>query len=171
LCNSDRQREFAKVRDWDQFHTPRNLALALVGEVGELCEIFQWKGEVEPGLPGFSAREIEHVGEEMSDVLLYLTRMADRCGIDLGEAVVSKLEKNARKYPSEQVRAWQHPRAWLACVACSGAVMTCDASCFRSVAPARNTPSTSRTRTMPPRSDALARSVDNTTTPRFMTVI
>ena len=106
------------MRDWDQFHTPRNLALALVGEVGELCEIFQWKGEVEPGLPGFSAREIEHVGEEMSDVLLYLTRMADRCGIDLGEAVVSKLEKNARKYPSEQVRAWQHPRAWLACGVC-----------------------------------------------------
>ena len=55
-------RRFAGDRDWDQFHTPRNLALALVGEVGELCECFQWKGEVEPGLPGFSEQEKEHIG-------------------------------------------------------------------------------------------------------------
>ena len=53
---------FARERDWEQFHTPRNLAMALVGEVGELCECFQWKGEVAPGLPGFTAREKEHVG-------------------------------------------------------------------------------------------------------------
>lgn len=58
----DIQRGFARERDWDQYHTPRNLALAMVGEVGELCECFQWKGEVQPGLPGFSDREKEHVG-------------------------------------------------------------------------------------------------------------
>lgn len=85
-------------REWDQFHTPRNLALALVGEVGELCEIFQWKGELSPGVPGaglahtaragavrpcgarvpaeLTEAERVHLGEEMSDILLYLTRLA-----------------------------------------------------------------------------------------------
>ena len=58
----DIQRGFARDRNWDQFHTPRNFVLAMVGEVGELCECFQWKGEVEPGLPTFSAREKEHIG-------------------------------------------------------------------------------------------------------------
>eukprot|EP00966_Prymnesium_polylepis_P192366 4458673-Prymnesium_polylepis.1 len=63
-------RVFAKAREWDQFHLPRNLALALVGEVGELCEIFQWKGEVAPGLPGWSEKDRVHLGEEMSDVFM-----------------------------------------------------------------------------------------------------
>uniref|UniRef100_A0A803LTG7 dCTP pyrophosphatase 1 n=1 Tax=Chenopodium quinoa TaxID=63459 RepID=A0A803LTG7_CHEQI len=64
--------DFAKERDWDQFHSPRNLLLALVGEVGELSEIFQWKGEVPRGLPGWKEEEKQHLGEELSDVLLYL---------------------------------------------------------------------------------------------------
>lgn len=63
-------RTFAKARDWDQFHTPRNLALALVGEVGELCEIFQWKGEVTNGLTGWDEKDRVHLGEELSDVLM-----------------------------------------------------------------------------------------------------
>lgn len=75
--------------------------LALVGEVGELSEIFQWKGEVSPGLEGFTDEEKEHVGEEMSDVLLYLVRMADRCNIDLAGAAMLKIQKNAKKYPSD----------------------------------------------------------------------
>jgi len=54
--------QFAQERDWEQFHTPRNVLLALVGEVGELSEIFQWKGEVPPGLPGWSDEDREHVG-------------------------------------------------------------------------------------------------------------
>jgi len=62
------QASFAAARDWDQFHTPRNLLIALVGEVGEIAEIFQWKGEVERGLPQFSAEEKAHVAEELSDV-------------------------------------------------------------------------------------------------------
>ena len=64
------QASFAAARDWDQFHTPRNLLIALVGEVGEIAEIFQWKGEVERGLPQFSAEEKAHVAEELSDVRL-----------------------------------------------------------------------------------------------------
>ncbi|KAJ7961655.1 dCTP pyrophosphatase 1 [Quillaja saponaria] len=91
--------EFAKERDWDQFHSPRNLLLALVGEVGELSEIFQWKGEVPKGLPDWKDEEKVHLGEELSDVLLYLVRLSDICGIDLGKAALRKVELNAIKYP------------------------------------------------------------------------
>ncbi|XP_073056629.1 uncharacterized protein [Primulina eburnea] len=90
---------FAKERDWDQFHSPRNLLLALVGEVGELSEIFQWKGEVPRGLPDWQEKEKQHLGEELSDVLLYLVRLSDICGIDLGKAALRKLELNGLKYP------------------------------------------------------------------------
>ena len=93
--------QFSADRDWDKFHTPRNLLLALTGEVGELAELFQWRGEVAPGLPTFTPEGKHHVGEEMSDVLLYLVRLADRCGIDLAAAVTKKIEKNAAKYPVE----------------------------------------------------------------------
>ncbi|KAM0940896.1 putative dCTP diphosphatase [Dioscorea sansibarensis] len=91
--------DFAMERDWDQFHSPRNLLLALVGEVGELSEIFQWRGEVPRGLPGWDEKEKEHLAEELSDVLLYLVRLADICGVDLGVAALRKMEINARKYP------------------------------------------------------------------------
>lgn len=70
-----------------------------VGEVGELSEIFQWKGEVPRGLPEWKDEEKQHVGEELSDVLLYLVRLSDICGIDLGKAALRKLELNAIKYP------------------------------------------------------------------------
>ncbi|KAL6271103.1 hypothetical protein ACE6H2_028014 [Prunus campanulata] len=94
--------EFAKERDWDQFHSPRNLLLALVGEVGELSEIFQWKGEVPKGLPDWKEEEKEHLGEELSDVLLYLVRLSDICGVDLGKAALRKVGLNAIKYPVKQ---------------------------------------------------------------------
>ena len=71
-----------------------------VGEVGELSEIFQWKGEVPKGLPGWEEREMEHLGEELADVLLYLIRLSDMCGVDLGKAAQRKMELNARKYPA-----------------------------------------------------------------------
>ncbi|KAF8006807.1 hypothetical protein BT93_K0961 [Corymbia citriodora subsp. variegata] len=94
-----KQAEFAKERDWDKSHSPRNLLLALVGEVGELSEIFQWKGEVPKGLPDWKEEERVHLGEELSDVLLYLVRLSDICGIDLGRAALRKVELNALKYP------------------------------------------------------------------------
>ncbi|KAL9171547.1 hypothetical protein ABFS82_04G216200 [Erythranthe guttata] len=90
---------FAKERDWEKFHSPRNLLLALVGEVGELSEIFQWRGEVPKGLPDWKEEDKTHLGEELSDVLLYLIRLSDICGIDLDKAALRKIELNALKYP------------------------------------------------------------------------
>ncbi len=92
---------FAVDRKWEGFQTPRNLLLALVGEVGELSEIFQWKGEVDSKLSTFTDKEKAHLGEELSDVLLYLLRLSDVCGIDLGRAALDKMAKNRKKYPVE----------------------------------------------------------------------
>ncbi|KAL3858086.1 hypothetical protein ACJMK2_012700 [Sinanodonta woodiana] len=97
------QEKFAVERNWNQYHSPRNLLLALVGEVGELAEIFQWKGEVKEGLPDFTEEERKHVGQEMSDVLVYLVRLADKCQIDLSTAVLEKIQLNAEKYPVHKV--------------------------------------------------------------------
>ncbi|KAI6693570.1 hypothetical protein NL676_021280 [Syzygium grande] len=96
---SKRLEDFARARDWEKYHSPRNLLLAMIGEVGELSEIFQWRGEVDKGLPNWKEAEKEHLGEELSDVLLYLVRLADICGIDLGDAAAKKIVKNAVKYP------------------------------------------------------------------------
>lgn len=96
--------QFVAERDWDKFHAPRNLLLAMVGEVGELSEIFQWRGEVEKGLPGFTPEHKEHVSQELADILLYVIRLADVCGIDLGQAACNKLHLNSQKYPAEYVR-------------------------------------------------------------------
>ncbi|KAI3974774.1 hypothetical protein MKX01_031188 [Papaver californicum] len=91
--------DFAKERDWEKYHSPRNLLLALVGEVGELSECFQWKGEVPKGLPDWKEEEKEHLGEELSDVLLYLIQLSHYCGIDLGKAALRKVNLNAIKHP------------------------------------------------------------------------
>jgi dCTP diphosphatase len=96
-----RMAAFAAAREWDQFHSPRNLLLALVGEVGELSEIFQWKGEVLRGLGDWNDADKEHLGEELADVLLYLVRLADVCNVNLGDSTLRKLQKNATKYPVE----------------------------------------------------------------------
>jgi len=96
---------FVAERDWEQFHTPRNVLLALVGEVGEVSELFQWRGEVPRGL-GASWTEAErtHLGEELSDVLLYLVRLADLCAVDLPSAALRKMRRNAEKYPAERCK-------------------------------------------------------------------
>ncbi len=97
---------FASARDWEPFHTPRNLIMALTGEVGELSEIFQWMTDQEAREAGRSPETAEHVGEELADVLLYLVRLSSVLGVDLNAAVVDKLEKNAIKYPVSQGRAF-----------------------------------------------------------------
>lgn len=97
------QHNFCRERNWLQFHPPRNVLLALVGEVGELSELFQWRGEVTNGLPEFSSQEKVRVGEEMSDVLIYLVDLAEQCQIDLPAAVRDKMKKNAAKYPVQRV--------------------------------------------------------------------
>jgi len=95
-------RIFAKDRDWDQFHTPKNLASALIVEAGELLEHFQWmdRGDRED----LSARQRQHVTLEMADVFLYLIRLADKLGVDLLDAAHRKLELNALKYPAALAR-------------------------------------------------------------------
>jgi len=98
-----RQERFSNERNWDQFHSPRNLLLAMVGEVGELSECFQWKGEVTTGLPGWTEEERQHLGEELSDVLIYLVRLADKCNVDLPVAVTRKIKLNEQKYPANVV--------------------------------------------------------------------
>ena len=93
-----RLREFAQAREWDQFHTPRNLAAALSVEASELLELFQWsRGEVWPDLNGVALRP--KVEEELADILLYLVRFADLAGVDLQQAAERKLALNAQKYP------------------------------------------------------------------------
>lgn len=101
-----RLRAFASERQWDQFHTPRNLALALVGEAGELCECLQWCGDAGAavGLPGWAEEKRDALADEMADVLLYLVRLADRCGVDLPEAAARKMCKNAAKYRADECR-------------------------------------------------------------------
>ena len=98
----DAMRRFAAERDWDRFHTPKNLAMALSGEAGELIEHFQWlTAEESASLP---APVREEVALEMADVLLYLVRLGDVLGIDLAEAARRKIVINAQRYPVERVR-------------------------------------------------------------------
>ena len=95
-------REFAKERDWEQFHSPKNLAMALAVEVSELMEIFQWVSEEDSKtLP---SDVVESAAQEIADVQIYLARIADVLGVDIGEAVEAKLQVNKSKYPAERVR-------------------------------------------------------------------
>jgi NTP pyrophosphatase (non-canonical NTP hydrolase) len=98
----DALRQFAADRDWDQFHSPKNLATALTVEAAELLEHFQWlkDGSAAELTPG----KIGQVREELADVLLYLVRLADKLDVDLVVAARDKLEVNARKYPVEMAR-------------------------------------------------------------------
>ncbi|KFM61737.1 dCTP pyrophosphatase 1, partial [Stegodyphus mimosarum] len=97
------QQRFVEERNWNQYHVPRNLLLALVGEVGELAELFQWCGEVKEGLPDWTENEKEHLAQELSDVLLYLLRLSEKCHIDLPAAVLDKIGLNSKKYPVTKV--------------------------------------------------------------------
>lgn len=95
--------QFAKDRDWNQFHTPRNLVMALTGEVGELNEIFQWMPEQVARDAAKSSDTAIAVRDELADVLMYLVRLASVLEVDLNQAVTDKLVKNAEKYPAELV--------------------------------------------------------------------
>ncbi|QSA96873.1 nucleotide pyrophosphohydrolase [Methylococcus sp. EFPC2] len=92
-------REFAAERDWDRFHSPKNLAAALSVEAAELLEPFQWLTEDESRRLTERPEELASVREEMADVLIYLLRLADQLNVDLNRAVVDKMRRNAEKYP------------------------------------------------------------------------
>jgi dCTP diphosphatase len=95
-------RRFAAERDWDQFHVPKNLAIALSVEAAELLEHFQWLSEDDS--KDLTSGELEKVREEMADVLLYLIRLADKLNVDLMDAAVRKIKLNAQKYPVDKAR-------------------------------------------------------------------
>jgi len=90
-------KKFAIERDWEQFHTPKNLAMALSVEASELVEIFQWLNAEESNSP--NQRQIEEINSEVADIAMYLLRFCSVLGIDLENAIESKLERNAEKYP------------------------------------------------------------------------
>lgn len=87
-------RKFNRERDWEQFHTPENLAKSITIEAGELLECFQWGPDYDP----------EHLKEELADVYSYVLMLADEIGVDLEEITLEKYEKNKAKYPVEKAR-------------------------------------------------------------------
>jgi dCTP diphosphatase len=95
-------RRFATERDWDQFHSPKNLAIALSVEASELLEHFQWTPDTDSA--ALTPEKRAKVTEELADVLLYLIRLADKLGVDLPNAAIEKMKKNAAKYPIDKSR-------------------------------------------------------------------
>lgn len=98
---SRRLREFARVRDWEQFHSPKNLSMALIAEAAELVEHFQWLSEEQSQC--MSESKLEEVRLELADIQIYLLRIAERLGVDLLQAVEDKMAINERRYPVERV--------------------------------------------------------------------
>lgn len=95
-------RDFAKERDWEQFHSPKNLAMALVVEAAEIVEHFQWLTEEQS--KSLDAEKVIQIKEEIADVMIFLTNLADKLGIDPLEAAKEKIKKNRKKYPANLVR-------------------------------------------------------------------
>lgn len=97
-----RLRDFAQARDWEQFHSPKNLSMALIVEAAELVEHFQWLTQAES--TRLDPKTFEAVEQEIADVFLYLVRLSDLLGIDLLNAAERKIALNERKYPAHEVR-------------------------------------------------------------------
>lgn len=97
-----RLRQFAEERDWDKFHSPKNLSMALIAEAAELVEHFQWLTEEQSA--NLSPAKLKEVEAELADILIYLIRSADKLGIDLVEAAKYKIEINEQKYPTDKVK-------------------------------------------------------------------
>lgn len=92
--------EFVRERDWERYHRPANLAKAITVEAAELLELFQWRSDEQPVEAELRAR----VEEELADVAIYCLSAANAMGIDLSDAIVRKLERNAERYPAEEWR-------------------------------------------------------------------
>ena len=97
-----RIRDFCSARDWDQFHTPKDMAISLSLEAAEVLEHFQWKNEAE--IAQYLQTNKQDVAEELSDVMYWVLRMADRFDVDIKDAFEKKLVKNDKKYPVEKAR-------------------------------------------------------------------
>jgi len=97
-----RLRQFAADRDWDQFHSPKNLSMALIAETAELVEHFQWLTEEQSG--SLAPDKHAEVEMELADIFIYLLRLSDKLGVDLLAAAYRKIEVNEEKYPADKVR-------------------------------------------------------------------
>jgi len=98
----DRLRRFAAERDWEQYHSPKNLSMALIAEAGELVEHFQWLTEEQSkSLPEAQKAKVK---DEIADVFIYLVRLADKLDVDLFASACDKIARNAQKYPVEKAR-------------------------------------------------------------------
>ena len=95
---------FAQERDWEQFHTPKNLSMALAAEAAELMEHFLWTESTASLARAQDPKRAQRIREELADVLIYTLEFANMTGIDLTEAVVEKMAQNARKYPVEKAK-------------------------------------------------------------------
>lgn len=95
---------FARERDWEQFHSPKNLSMALAAEAGELMEHFLWIEAKDSAAPLADPKKREHIEDEIADVVIYALEFANIAGIDLAKAIEAKLAKNAAKYPVEKAR-------------------------------------------------------------------
>ena len=99
---TERLRAFRQMRDWDQFHHPKDIAVSIVLEACELLEHFQWKTNEQA--EEYIRLNREEIGDEAADVLIYLIQFCDRAGIDLAAAVQRKIEKNEKNYPADRVK-------------------------------------------------------------------
>jgi dCTP diphosphatase len=97
-------REFSQAREWEQFHTPKNLAMALSVEAAELMEHFQWLTPEEAAALGDDPAALRELSSEMADVAIFLLRMADVLGVNLGTAIREKVEQNERRFPVDRIR-------------------------------------------------------------------
>ena len=91
--------KFTEDRNWDQFHSPKNLAIALSVESSELLEVFQWLKDEQSLVENLSEKDLQLIKEEIADIQIYLLRLADKLGIDIETVTLEKIEKNAKKYP------------------------------------------------------------------------
>jgi dCTP diphosphatase len=99
---AEKLRRFAEERDWEQFHSPKNLAMAMTVEVAELLEHFQWLTEEQSN--NLPPEKKALAAEEIADIQIYLIRMADKLGIDIHDSVRVKIGQNEKKYPTDRVR-------------------------------------------------------------------
>ena len=95
-------KEFVDERDWDQFHTPKNLSMALSVEASELLEIFQWQKAEE--YKNATEKQKEMIKDEIADIFYYLVRISEKLNINIEEALLNKMKKNKEKYPKESVK-------------------------------------------------------------------
>jgi NTP pyrophosphatase (non-canonical NTP hydrolase) len=101
---------FVREREWEQFHTPKNLSMSIAIEAAELMEHFQWLTvEESKNLP---AEALADIGEELADIVIYALSLSNALDLDLSETILAKMDKNIRKYPKEKVRGKSHKYTW-----------------------------------------------------------